>query len=187
MTTAKELSDQITKAMEGTYKGKWTLDTFTEANGNENGYIMCDGTIIAEIAGALKYCGNRENGEYIIATQPKNMRVILSALALLPGKPVAWRYAVDDTSWDVTTDRVKAEHLSKMVQVQPLYISPTPHPSVDRDGLLEEMRRVIEPFARGSIDISATAVIVGYPETRAALDAARSFLSKLEAYSNAKD
>jgi hypothetical protein len=57
---------------------------------------------------------------------------------------------------------------------------------VDRDGLLEEMRRVIEPFARGSIDISGTAVIVGYPETRAALDTARAFLSKLEGSSNAK-
>lgn len=81
MITAKELADQISKAMEGTYKGKWSLETFTQANGNESGYIMCNGTIIAEIAGALKYCGNRENGEYIIAMQPDNMRVILSALA----------------------------------------------------------------------------------------------------------
>jgi hypothetical protein len=82
MTTAKELSAQITKAMEGAYQEEWSIDRFkSEITGDDWGLIVCDGTIIAEIRGALNYCGNGENAEYIIATQPKNMRVILSALA----------------------------------------------------------------------------------------------------------
>jgi hypothetical protein len=82
MSSLKELSDQITKAMEGVYQEEWSIDRFkSEITGDEWGLIVCDGTIIAEIRGALDYCGNGENAEYIIATQPNNMRVILSALA----------------------------------------------------------------------------------------------------------
>jgi len=81
MTTAKSLSEQIKKAMEGAYNEEWSIDRFkSEITGDDWGLIVCDGTIIAEIRGALNACGNGENAEYIVATQPKNMLVIISAL-----------------------------------------------------------------------------------------------------------
>jgi hypothetical protein len=42
---------------------------------------------------------------------------------------------------------------------------------------IERLRAALKPFAEGSIDVSGSAVILGYPETSAALDAARAALS----------
>jgi hypothetical protein len=137
---------------------------------------------------------------------------LAEALALAPGEPVAWQWrqsysgiwgnwndcgllAVDQQRWiDL------AKKLQNEVQVRPLYTSPTPHPSVDRDALLEEARRVIEPFQRLAASVfrvdedgremNATKAddrpLWGFDNTNITygdLRAVRSFLSKLEAKS----
>lgn len=67
---------------------------------------------------------------------------ITAALALLPGEPVAVMW-VDSTGCEhVTTDvdRGKVAAAAWGYDVSHLYTSPTPHPSLDREGLLEEAR-----------------------------------------------
>jgi hypothetical protein len=44
---------------------------------------------------------------------------------------------------------------------------------------VDEAVEVLKPFADGNLDVSESAVILGYPEARAALDRARAFLAKL--------
>jgi hypothetical protein len=83
MTTAKELSDQITKAMEGVTPGEWKVET-----------DFCFGTaprlygpdkLICEFGNAedpaIAQQEWEDNAAYVAATQPDNMRAILSALA----------------------------------------------------------------------------------------------------------
>lgn len=85
MTTAKELSDQISKAMEGVTRGPWT--------GSQNAYgavFLHGGETLTSSVGIeykeLIAGGNShntltvENGAYIALCNPDNMRVILSAL-----------------------------------------------------------------------------------------------------------
>ena len=50
----------------------------------------------------------------------------------------------------------------------------------ERDALrrqVERLRDIVQEFADGSIDVSHTAVILGYPETESALERARAALS----------
>jgi hypothetical protein len=44
---------------------------------------------------------------------------------------------------------------------------------------VDEAVEALKPFADGNLDVSESAVILGYPEARAALDRARAFLAKL--------
>jgi hypothetical protein len=44
---------------------------------------------------------------------------------------------------------------------------------------VDEAVEVLKPFADGNLDVSESAVILGYPKARAALDRARAFLAKL--------
>ncbi|NTG07188.1 hypothetical protein [Rhizobium rhizogenes] len=80
MTTAKELSDQISKAMEGVTPGPWAYqrpDTYVKGHmGTANVRV------VAQMDESRRGLTNwQADLGYIAAVQPDNMRVILSALA----------------------------------------------------------------------------------------------------------
>ncbi|WP_267550302.1 hypothetical protein [Rhizobium rhizogenes] len=136
--------------------------------------------------------------------------ILTAALALLPGEPVAWQwrqtYAGRWGIWnycglsatDVQKWRDLAEKLPNEVQVRPLYTSPTPHLSVDREALLEEAREAMLRMEWAAEQLASTRSMEVYDamikggQTDAMLEfdnarrAARAFLSKLEGSSNAK-
>lgn len=98
---AKAIAEKIAKAMEGAYDGEWSIEHFEARNGDDWGLIVNESSIIAEIRGALDQCGNGENAEYIIATQPKNMRVLLSAFDSLYAVPALQPVSVKALEWEV--------------------------------------------------------------------------------------
>jgi len=127
---------------------------------------------------------------------------LAEALALVPGEPVAWQwrqsYVGTWGNWNecglLAADQQKwidlAKKLPNEVQVRPLYTSPARHLSVDREGPLEEAKRVLE-LVEGRLSLLLSA----YPDesetcdhpiaTRYVRERVVAFLSKLEASSNA--
>jgi hypothetical protein len=204
---AKEIADKITKAMEGVTAGLW--ETVTEREnplrlhvvGQSNIVDGLDGVCEATRSNDRSFAEDVANMRYIAACNPANMRVILSALsgslALLPVEPVAWRYRhVPTVSWSYASTK----HPRTDLEQEALYTSPTPHPSLDRDALLEEARMVLEPFVLVADAILAEAPAdAGYYSvfmdcegkswrlTTDQLRAARSLFLKLEGSSHAKD
>ncbi|MEZ2220717.1 hypothetical protein [Rhizobium sp. RCC_161_2] len=85
MTSAKKLSDQITKAMEGVTPGPWHIDpkAAEESFFEDVNILRHDGLAVAVCVhnGDIMPPEPAKNAAYIAATQPDNMRVILSALA----------------------------------------------------------------------------------------------------------
>jgi hypothetical protein len=85
MSTAKELSNQITKAMEGVTPGPWYIDpkAAEESFFEDVNILKHDGLAVAVCVhnGDILPPEPEKNAGYIAAVQPDNMRVILSALA----------------------------------------------------------------------------------------------------------
>lgn len=133
---------------------------------------------------------------------------LAEALALVPGEPVLhgpYGYlngnrALSEDEWTLENDPIENsdEYFSIPLFAKIDIFSPAPHPSVDRDALLEEARRVIEPFQRLAASVfrfdedgremNATKAddrpLWGFDNTNITygdLRAVRSFLSKLEA------
>lgn len=198
MSNAKEIADKITKAMEGAYQEEWSINRFkSEITGDDWGLIVCDGTILAEIRGALNYCGNGENAEYIIATQPKNIRVILSALADAErdrdySHDRAMRLAGflgDETVQQIIARAEAAEQELTDTQTANQCMIEDSIALRDRataaEAKLAEAVKVIEPFAKAFAELREWSDI-GEMNTVDDLEAAAAFLSKLEASSNAK-
>ncbi|NTG61798.1 hypothetical protein G6L45_16075 [Agrobacterium rhizogenes] len=83
--TAKELSDQITKAMEGVTPGPWHVDpkAAEESFFEDVSILRHDGLAVAVCVhnGDILPPEPEKNAGYIAAVQPNNIRVILSALA----------------------------------------------------------------------------------------------------------
>jgi hypothetical protein len=67
---------------------------------------------------------------------------------------------------------------SKPIEAIPLYTAPPAMPT-EQTNKVDEAVEALKPFADGNLDVSESAVILGYPEARAALDRARAFLAKL--------
>ncbi|NTG86149.1 hypothetical protein G6L15_08320 [Agrobacterium rhizogenes] len=100
---------------------------------------------------------------------------LTAALALLPGEPVGVTSTMPSAS-GFTFAAFKATDVPVGTR---LYTSPTPHLSVDREGLLEEARGVLEWYASPEIYQPHPH---GPAFDRRDLSAlAKSFLSKLEA------
>ncbi|TWB61645.1 hypothetical protein FBZ98_101990 [Rhizobium sp. ERR 922] len=83
--TAKSLSEQIKKAMEGVTQGEWSVDTDGSFGTKPRLYSEGDdGKLIAEFGNAEDPVTAQDeweaNGAYAALTQPANMLLILSAL-----------------------------------------------------------------------------------------------------------
>ena len=137
--------------------------------------------------------------------------VLTAALALLPGEPVAEQWCVfenneQSTSWTPVGygDRAGWEAVAKRkpdeyrIVTRPLYTSPAPHLSVDREGLLEEARASMLRMEWAAEQLASTRNMEVYDamiragQTDALLEfdnarrAARDTISKLEGSSHAE-
>lgn len=104
------------------------------------------------------------------------VRSLLSAHTAEKGEaePVAWRYRPDDRAvWQYSEGR-QPNHISGWIS-EPLYSAP-PAPPSDLVAEVERLRAALTPFANGFIDVSGSAVILGYPNAKAAIDDARAAL-----------
>ncbi|MBM7046088.1 hypothetical protein [Rhizobium lusitanum] len=196
MITPKELADQITKAMEGVTKGPWRTfngtDVYPDDDDIEGTKHIADCSMTGSIGGDEQ----RANATFFALCNPDNMRVILSALAdaererdyhhdramrlagFLGDEIVQTVIARADAAEQELTDTQTANHAMSEDHAA-LKVT-----AAAQTSLLEEARGVLEWYASPEIyqphphgpafdhrDLSASA---------------KSFLSKLEASSNAK-
>ncbi|NTG73246.1 hypothetical protein G6M02_07870 [Agrobacterium rhizogenes] len=126
----------------------------------------------------------QQNGHY---SEP----VYSAALALLPGEPVAILSKHDIDGFDINGGEIHPSTLFPKGTLRPenecpVYTSPTPHLSVDRDALLEEARAVLEQISlSGRIPNAATrSKWITVPAR--VFSRAQIVLSKLECSSHAK-
>jgi hypothetical protein len=205
MSNVKEITDKITKAMEGVTAGLW--ETVTEREnplrlhvvGQSNIVDGLDGVCEATRSNDRSFAEDVANMRYIAACSPDNISVLLSALtaalALVPGEPVGETGEMPGRNGGFTMAAFKASDVPVSTK---LYTFPTPHPSVDRDALLEEARAAIKPFAKWAHrlagDHSDETVVIAGPShiwevkiTAGQFRALTAFLLKLEGSSHGKD
>lgn len=86
MPDGKTALAEILAVLDSAYEGPWELDEY-HVDDRPNGRILsAHGTIIAEICGYIDSCGNRENGEYIVACSPERILAIAAYVRELERK-----------------------------------------------------------------------------------------------------
>ncbi len=109
----------------------------------------------------------------------------VAALPFLPGEPVAWLWEHPSYGKELMFKEPRATIDAGGWTVRPLYTSPTPHLSLDREGLLEEAREILDKIAYLT-ELKPPKGNWGDAVRELVYDKASAFISKLEGSSHAK-
>lgn len=77
MTDLQSTIAKIRELLPKVYEGVWSVEEFQRDGETWGNIVDADGTIIAEIRGALEFCGNGENAAYIALLNPVTVASLL--------------------------------------------------------------------------------------------------------------